>query len=158
MQGGMSQHMARKQYLMLGAMAILHFIVMFVLMYVMVDGFSDVYPNANQVYMAGLMTSPMILIELSLMGMMYPNKKLNIAILAGSALALILFFTAIREQTAIGDTQFLKSMIPHHSGAILMCRKATITDPEIKDLCKRINESQRSEIDEMNALLERGMR
>jgi uncharacterized protein (DUF305 family) len=29
-------------------------------------------------------------------------------------------------------------MIPHHSGAILMCREASLSDPELVDLCGEI--------------------
>ena len=57
--------------------------------------------------------------------------------------------------TTIGDTAFLRSMIPHHSGAILMCREASIHDPEIKTLCGEIVEGQRREIDQMKAILSR---
>jgi uncharacterized protein (DUF305 family) len=35
---------------------------------------------------------------------------------------------------AVGDKQFLRSMIPHHAGAILMCEKASIKDAEIRAL------------------------
>ena len=59
-----------------------------------------------------------------------------------------------RYQTGIGDVGFLRSMIPHHSGAILMCREAAITDPELVKLCGEITESQRREIDQMNRILE----
>jgi uncharacterized protein (DUF305 family) len=45
-------------------------------------------------------------------------------------------------------------MIPHHSGAILMCREAEISNLKIQDLCK-VTESQRFEIEEMKALLAR---
>ena len=54
------------------------------------------FPNLNQLYMAGLMTSPMVLIELALMGAMYPNKALNIVIAVLSGLALIAFFLFIQ--------------------------------------------------------------
>jgi len=56
---------------------------------------------------------------------MSTDKRLNISILGLSALALIVFFALIRQQFAISDVHFLKSMVPHHSGAILMCRKAS---------------------------------
>jgi uncharacterized protein (DUF305 family) len=55
--------------------------------------------------------------------------------------------------TAVGEKEFLKSMIPHHAGAILMCEGADITDPEIKELCKAIHSSQQQEIDQMKAKL-----
>jgi uncharacterized protein (DUF305 family) len=53
----------------------------------------------------------------------------------------------------VSDKQFLRSMIPHHAGAILMCEQAPIEDAEIKALCKNIVSSQQSEIDQMKAKL-----
>ncbi|MBT9471992.1 MAG: DUF305 domain-containing protein [Phenylobacterium sp.] len=44
-------------------------------------------------------------------------------------------------------------MIPHHSGAILMCREASLRDPKLIALCGRIEASQRDEIVAMNAIL-----
>ncbi len=55
-------------------------------------------------------------------------------------------------QAGIGDKEFLRSMIPHHSGAILMCEQATLTDPEIKALCRGIVDGQRQEIAQMEAI------
>ncbi|MGH6865672.1 MAG: DUF305 domain-containing protein [Methyloceanibacter sp.] len=145
----------KNHYIRLAGMAVLSFISMYVLMYAMVDHVANVYPNFNQFYMAGLMAAPMVLIELALMGGMYPNKTLNIIIAVVSALALIAFFIFIRQQTAIFDRQFLKSMIPHHAGAILMCEEASLEDAEIKQLCKSITYSQQSEIDQMKTILDR---
>ena len=136
-------------YLKLGLMALLSFIAMYVLMYAMVDVFGNVYPNFNQFYMAGLMASPMVLIELWLMKVMYPNKKLNALIVAASLALLILFWFGIRQQVIINDEQFLKSMIPHHAAALLMCQKAQIDDSEIQMLCRGIISNQQSEIDFM---------
>lgn len=137
----------------LAAMAVLSFIAMYILMYAMVDTFADVLPNINQFYMAGMMSAPMVIIELLLMGAMYENKTANIIILIVSVAALAGFFASIRTQAAVGDNQFLKSMIPHHSGAILMCQRADIKDAEIKKLCTTIIEGQRAEITQMNALI-----
>ena len=142
-----------KMYTKLFAMAVLSFIAMYALMYSMVNTFRDIYPSFNQLYMAGLMTAPMVLIEIVLMGVMYKNKKLNIIIAAVCVLVGLLFFLGIRQQTAISDKEFLRSMIPHHSGAILMCREANITDPDIKSLCQTIMEGQQQEIDQMRAIL-----
>jgi uncharacterized protein (DUF305 family) len=89
---------------------------------------------------------------------MYKQKRLNAVVIAASIAAGILFFTFIRQQTLISDQQFLRSMIPHHSGAILMCEDASLQDQRIKDLCKEIISSQRREIDQMRALLEEGAR
>ena len=63
--------MSHKHYIHLLLMIFLSFISMYVLMYSMVNAFSNVYSNLNQFYMAGLMTAPMVIIELILMGAMY---------------------------------------------------------------------------------------
>lgn len=101
------------------------------------------------------MAMPMIAIELSVMGGMYKNKQYNTVLIIASVLLMIAFFTFIRQQSAVWDKQFLKSMIPHHAAAILMCDKAPITDPEIKQLCESIISNQQSEINEMKRLLTR---
>jgi uncharacterized protein (DUF305 family) len=44
-------------------------------------------------------------------------------------------------------------MIPHHAGAILICLKAPVQTPEIKDLCRNIVKGQDEEIKQMKALL-----
>lgn len=134
-------------------MTVLSFIAMYVLMYAMVDKFADVYLNWNQAYMAALMTAPMVAFELFLMRGMYPSRMLNGIVLAATLVLLALSWFAIRQQWGIGDRQFLRSMVPHHSGAILMCREAAIDDPEIKTLCETIMASQQREIDQMNQML-----
>jgi len=120
----------------------------------MVDRFANVYPNLNQFYMAGIMTVPMLIIELFLMKSMYTNKRLNIVIVGLSLAIFILLTIFIRKQTAISDREFLKSMIPHHAAAILMCKQASLQDPEIKKLCETIVVTQQTEIDFMKAKLE----
>lgn len=145
----MSNHYGR-----LLAMIVLSFGAMYVLMYAMVNALVNAVPNLNQFYMAGLMTASMLVIELAVMGgAMYSNKKLNAILMAAGVLALILFWVFIREQTAVTEKQFLKSMIPHHAGAILMCKQATLTDAGVKELCQSIVESQEREISEMKAIL-----
>jgi uncharacterized protein (DUF305 family) len=145
--------MNKMHYGRLATMAVLSFVSMYVLMYAMVDTLANVYVNLNQLYMAGVMTAPMVLIELALMGAMYGDRKKNVVIAAVAVVALGVFWLSIRGQLAITDRQFLRSMIPHHAGAILMCETAPIRDPEIKELCTAIVSSQQSEIDRMKAKL-----
>ncbi|MFA6510145.1 MAG: DUF305 domain-containing protein [Candidatus Peribacteraceae bacterium] len=136
-------------------MALLHFLAMYALMYAMVDRFSNVYLNLNTFYMAGLMTTPMLILEGLLMGAMYHNTKALVAVMAAGAVLFVAFFVFIRQQTAIRDRAFLRSMIPHHAGAILMCEKASLEDAEIRNLCGSIVQSQQSEIDQMKGILRR---
>lgn len=135
-------------------MVILSFISMYILMYIMVDSYANVYPNLNQFYMAGVMSIPMLAIELLLMRSMYNNKNFNILIMVLSIITFVLLIIFIRKQTAISDKEFLKSMIPHHAAAILMCKEAQLQDPEIKELCENIKKAQLSEIAFMKTKLE----
>lgn len=141
-------------YRHLGIMTALSFVAMYFLMYAMVNALDNVYMSFNQVYMAGLMAAPMVLIELGVMRAMYKDKRLN-ALFAGAAVgAGVVFFLFIRGQTAIGDRQFLRSMIPHHAGAILMCNEASIRGANVRRLCQNIVSSQQSEIDQMKIMLD----
>lgn len=134
-------------------MAVLSFIAMYILMYSMANSINNVYPNINQFYMAGLMTMPMIIIELILMGKMYENKRLNVGLITICSVGLIAFFLLIQFQTAVSDKQFLKGMIPHHAAAILMSEQSKSQDPEIKKLQQEIISSQQEEIRVMKAKL-----
>lgn len=142
-------------YRRFAVMIALSFLLMFGFMYAMVDRLANVYPNLNQAYMAGLMVAPMAILELILMGKMYPNKVWNRIIMGAGAVLLAVCWFGIREQVAVGDKSFLRAMIPHHAGAILMCGKASLTDPEIRGLCAQIEKSQQQEVDQMKAILQR---
>lgn len=142
------------QYKNLLLMLVISFIAMYFLMYVMVNSFSNVYHSFNQFYMAGLMTATMVIIELFLMRSMYSNKKRNNLIITASIVAFIGFFFLIRQQGGITDKQFLRSMIPHHAGAILMCEETKIKNPKISELCNNILSGQKNEIELMKALLQ----
>lgn len=146
-------HAGNIHYLHLAIMAVLSFIAMYILMYAMVDRFENVHNNLNQVYMAGLMAAPMVIIELLVMRSMYPNAAFNAAILAASVVLALVCWFGIRQQWAIGDNQFLRSMIPHHAGAILMCEEAPLSRSEIKGLCEQIIRSQQDEIAQMKTLM-----
>jgi uncharacterized protein (DUF305 family) len=155
MNAGHRQHdRAARHYRGLLIMGLVSFVSMYVLMYAMVNAWGNVYNNVNQVYMAGVMTSPMLIIELLVMRGMYGNRRLNLVIVAVALAVGISSFLFIRQQAAVGDRQFLRSMIPHHAGAILMCREAPLRDPEIQALCRAIISSQQSEIDQMKAKLQ----
>ena len=148
------QH-SEKPYTGLAVMTAIHFIFMLAMSYLMVDVANDIFLNLNSLYMALWMVAPSVVVMLVLMKSMYPKETLNKVLIALSTLIFVLSFLFIREQTLVGDTQFLRSMIPHHSGAVLMCEKAEISDPEIQALCKEIINGQKQEIEQMNSILKR---
>lgn len=147
--------MEKGMWMRFGVMLVLSFCAMFALMYLMVDKWADVYPNLNQFYMTLAMVASMAVIELVVMSGMYKNSTVRFTVIVGAGIALALSINFTRNQTGIDNANFLRSMIPHHSGAILMCTRAGITDPEIKALCQEIIGSQSEQIGQMNAILER---
>ncbi|MAQ77510.1 DUF305 domain-containing protein [Candidatus Campbellbacteria bacterium] len=134
----------------------IHFIIMYCLSYVVIDSITDAYFfSTRPLYMALVMVPPMIILMLYVMRSMYPNKKLNTILYIASSALFVFAFIAIRTQLFVGNEMFLKSMIPHHSGAITVCQESSITDPEIIQLCDDIVSAQKEEITQMKEILQR---
>ncbi len=128
---------------------------MYLAMFAMIDSWADFHHNLNTLYMTLTMLAPMDSLMLATMPAMYPRRGLSLALHAGFALVLVASFAATRTQALIGDRQFIASMVPHHSGAILMCRQAPLRDTELLALCQRISAGQRDEINQMQAIARR---
>jgi hypothetical protein len=152
---GMSRQMRTHHYRMLAVNLILSAVIMYVAMFSMIWSFGEFIQNINFFYMALVMWAPMAAVMLLTMKSMYGNRRLNAVLYAAFALVFVLSLAGIRAQTPVGNKEFLRSMIPHHSGAVLMCSKAQISDPEIKQLCGNIIRSQTQEIDQMKRILKR---
>ncbi len=151
----MGPDMTRLHYRMLALNLAISLMIMYLVMFAMIYSLGEFVQNINFFYMALMMWAPMGSLMLLTMGSMYSNKKLNVMLHVAFALVFVLSFVGIREQGLVGNNQFLRSMIPHHSGAILMCEKSTITDPDIARLCQGIVAGQKAEIAEMKVLLAR---
>ena len=147
-----ADHGEGRPYLMFWINMALGLIVMYVVMFTMIDGPRDFRHNLNMFYMAVTMWAPMGIFMLATMPGMFPRKGLNITLYAVFLVLTIASFAATRSQTLIGDGQFIDSMIPHHSGAILMCREADLRDAELLTLCEEIIAAQRSEIEQMETI------
>ncbi len=151
----MSPDMMRSHYGMLALNLAISLVIMYLVMFAMIYSLGELIQNINFFYMALMVWAPMGSLMLLTMGSMYSIKKLNVMLHVAFALVFILSFVGIREQGLVGDNQFLRSMIPHHSGAILMCEKSSISDPDIARLCEGIVAGQKAEIAEMKVLLAR---
>jgi hypothetical protein len=146
---------AKGSYLMFLINMVLGLIVMYVVMFSMIDGVHDFRNNLNMLYMAVTMWAPMGIFMLATMPGMFGRKSLNIVLYAVFIFLTIASFAATRAQMLIGDRQFIESMVPHHSGAILMCREAELRDAELLKLCGQIIDAQRSEIEQMQMIKNR---
>lgn len=150
---GEAEHGSRgRPYMMFWVNMALSLVVMYVAMFTMIDGVGDFRNNLNMLYMAVTMWAPMGVFMLITMSGMYPNKRLNLALYIVFIALTVGSFWATRAQALIDDRQFISSMIPHHSGAILMCREADLADSELIALCGEIVQAQREEIDQMERI------
>lgn len=140
-----------KFFLMLAA----SFGVMYVVMYLNTYEWADVYPSINRLYMTLLMIAAMGLLMLGFMGHMYPDQRKNRLLVAGCGAVFLGALALLRTQTLVNDTRFMASMIPHHSIAIMVSRRATIKDPEVRTLADSIISSQTREIGQMKRMLRR---
>ncbi|WP_229023015.1 DUF305 domain-containing protein [Actinomarinicola tropica] len=59
-----------------------------------------------------------------------------------------------RSQATVGDTSFMRAMIPHHSLAITRSERFGNDDVRVCELAVAISEAQRREIMEMDWLIE----
>ncbi|MHB0842072.1 DUF305 domain-containing protein [Stutzerimonas nitrititolerans] len=128
-------------------------VVMFGLMYLNTYAFEHVLWSETRVWMALLMGAVMAIIMLSFMLSMYQNKRVNIAIYIGSVVVFALTLWLVRSQATVGDAEYMKAMIPHHSIAIMTSERAQITDPRVRKLADEIIAAQRREISEMKYLI-----
>lgn len=152
-QSDMKSQSGIKPYITLLIALVISYIVMFAIMFSRVNELSNLFFSLNQVYMTGLMISTMLIIMLLTMGSMYKNKKLNIVLLAVGTALILMFWTLIRTQAGVGNQQFLRSMIPHHAAAILVCQQSSLTNPRIQELCTEIVQTQKEEIRIMKELM-----
>ncbi|HEX7886057.1 MAG TPA: DUF305 domain-containing protein [Phenylobacterium sp.] len=148
----------RQHYVMLAVNLALSLAIMYFAMFAMIFGWGEFIQNINFFYMALVMWAPMAIVMLLTMKAMYMNTKLNVVLHVAFVAIFVLSLIGIRAQGLVGDRQFVRSMIPHHSGALLMCKEASLKDPELRALCfgpDGIIESQTREIGQMKAILER---
>lgn len=136
------------------AMIAISTFVMFFLMYQLVYSFDHAMFSVNRLIASLVMGCVMIVVMLSFMWPMYKGMGTKVAVLVVAALVGLVLLSVNRSQALIGDTSFMKSMIPHHSIAINNARKASISDPRVRQLADEIIESQVREIAEMKLLID----
>lgn len=129
-------------------------IVMFGLKYLSTYEIDHVFYSETRTYMAMMMGAAMAIVMLSFMLSMHKSSKANIVIYAGSIVVFGAMLFLVRSQTTVQDESWMKSMIPHHSIAILTSERAGINDLRVRKLADGIIKAQRREIKEMKWLLD----
>ncbi|SMH34921.1 DUF305 domain-containing protein [Mesorhizobium australicum] len=143
-----------RAYARFAAMIAVSTVVMYSLTYVNVYQVSHIRWSETRLYMALIMGSAMAVVMLSFMLHMYTVRLANLVILSVAALVFAGSVYLVRSQVFVGDTSWMRAMIPHHSIAILTSERANLTDPRVRDLAARIVEAQRREISEMEKLID----
>jgi uncharacterized protein (DUF305 family) len=131
------------------------FILMYGIMFLNVDQADHIYLSMTRFYMTLMMVAAMALLMLAAMRMMYKNKRLNMIIIIAGIAAFALSLIGVRTQTFVGDVQYMRGMIPHHSIAIMVSKKAHLKDPEVIQLSQSIIKAQENEIAQMKKILAR---
>jgi len=151
------EHQAHKMTMSWGrfaAMIAVSTFIMFFLMYQLVYSLDHATFSLNRLLASLVMGCVMTVVMLAFMWSMYEGTRTKIALLVVAALVGGLLLSANRRQALIGDVSFMRSMIPHHSIAINNARKASISDPRVRQLADEIIESQVREIAEMKLLID----
>jgi len=119
----------------------------FVMPYVMTRKPEHVRFTISQLYMGIFMGAGMVAVD----AILHPTSVWTwfiILAVAGAAVA------AYRYQIGIGDREWMREMIPHHSMALLTSEPRTKSlDPFVQRLAEQIIATQRREIGEMEVAL-----
>ena len=142
-----------KGYGRLLAMVLTSTVVMYFFMYWNIYRLEDFVLSETRAFMAMLMGGTMLAIMLAFMLHMFRNRTVNIALFALSVLLFALGLWLVRSQTTVQDRSWMKSMIPHHSIAIMVSERAEISDPRVRKLADEIIAAQEKEIAEMEFLI-----
>lgn len=146
-------HLKSNPYVKFALIMAVSFVVMYLVMFLNVAEFSHIYNSITRFYMTTLMIAAMAITMLLLMWKMYPNNKVNVMIIVFAASTFLGTLFLLRTQTFIGDVQYMKAMIPHHSSAIMTSSNVDFKDPEAKKLAEDIIAAQEREIKQMNEMI-----
>ena len=140
-------------YLRFAAMIAVSTVVMFGMMYLNTYALDHVMFSQTRTWMALLMGAGMAIIMMGFMWSMYPNRRINAAIVGGSAVVFAVSLALVRSQETVSDVSYMTAMVPHHSIAIMTSRRAHIRDPRVRKLADGIIAAQVREIGEMKTLI-----
>lgn len=136
------------------AMIAVSTIVMFILMYQLVYSSDHALFSLTRLVSSLIMGCVMTAVMLAFMWRMYQPEAAKFAVLGLAIAGGLALLAANRSQAFVGDTDFMKAMIPHHSIAINNSRNADIRDPRVRYLADRITRDQVKEIAQMKMLIE----
>ena len=129
-------------------------VVMYGLMYLNTYTLDHIFFSETRFWMAFVMGAVMAVIMLGFMWSMYGNLAKNLIILGVAAVVFAGGLWLVRSQVSVGDINYMKAMIPHHSIAVMTSERSNLRDPRVRKLAEGIIVAQRREIAEMKYLID----
>ncbi len=137
---------------------IIMFIGSFIVQYfimppIMVSNYMYVTNSIGKAYLAGIMGTLMVIIEIIMRDHQYHVLSLNWYAILFALLAALIY--AYRKQAAINDKQYLEGMIEHHSMALFTSNEILkkTNNYDVTKLAKNIISQQSDELRVMRDLL-----
>ena len=145
---------SRRMWIRFAAMIATSTIIMFFLMYQLIYTTDHATFSLNRLIATLVMGAVMTVVMLAFMWSMFSGTRVKIAVIVAAAAVGVTLLFVNRGEVLIDDESFMTSMIPHHSIAINNARKASISDPRVRELADAIIRAQVLEIEEMKRLLD----
>ena len=115
----MKMDTGKSPYGMFAANLIASAIVMYFVMYTMINSSAELYNNLNNVYMTLMMVTSMALFMLWMMPAMFPDRKINLILNIVFAGTFLLALFGMRTQALVGNDQFLRGACLDRPGRCL---------------------------------------
>ena len=141
----------RRFFIMIATSMVAMFFLMYLHSYQILD---HAWFSETRFFMTLIMGGAMMIIMLGFMLHMYKNSRANLLTFVGGALLLAAGIWLVRSQITVSGVDYMEGMIPHHSIAILTSERAGIEDLRVRKLADEIIKAQRTEIKEMEWLIE----
>ncbi len=145
---------SRRMWIRFAAMIATSTFIMFFLMYQLIYTTDHATFSLNRLIATLVMGAVMTVVMLAFMWSMFSGTRVKIAVIVAAAAVGVTLLFVNRGEVLIDDESFMTSMIPHHSIAINNARKASISDPRVRELADAIIRAQVLEIEEMKRLLD----
>ena len=117
--------------------------------YIMTDNIDNITHSTSKIYMCIIMVLFMVLLDMLLMPMFHPQ---HFTLVCGLTLVFIYLY---RIQFGVGDKNYLREMIEHHSMALLTSKNILekTKNPAVINFATKIVVGQKNEIEDMRYLL-----
>ena len=145
----------KSAYQKLFSIAVISIVVMYLILFFNIDKPKHFELSLDRLYLTLAIVCPIIWMFIITMRADFYKRWLNTAISLFTIVVFVGAIWALRTQKFIGDSQYLKALIPSHSAEIDMSKHATITDSHVKTLSEKVVKRNEEEIEEMKAILKR---